>query len=167
MKQLATLLIALFFIFNQGPAASGQTTATVKVDRRDATSTAVAVLRAYAAKDLPAMAELSNADNKEIIRELIAQGESHPRWRSIFSGGRWQAVSSWKGDLGEIRYFERTPYGQNEKEYEARVQFGEATPEKVVVVTLTWEAGKWCFEDVNFPSRESFEKGSKTRPAIP
>jgi hypothetical protein len=167
MKQLATLLIALLFIFVQDLAVSGQTTATVKVDRSDAASTAVAVLRAYAAKDLPAMAELSNADNKEIIRELIAQGENHPRWRSIFSGGRWQAVSSWKGDLGEIRYFERTPYGKNEKEYEVRVQFGETTPEKVVVVTLTWEAGKWCFEDVNFPSRESFEKGSKTRPAIP
>jgi hypothetical protein len=129
-------------------------------DRNDAAATAAAVLKAYAAKDLPAMAELSTADNRRIIQELIAQGENHPRWRSIFSGGRWQAVSNWKGDLGEVRYFERA------QTFEARVKFAETEPDKVVVVTLTWEGRKWCFEDVNFPSRESFEKGSRTRPAM-
>ncbi|HEX7286721.1 MAG TPA: hypothetical protein VF532_11110, partial [Candidatus Angelobacter sp.] len=67
--------------------------------------------------------------------------------------------------LGEVRYLERTPPGR--KEYDARVQFGKTAPDKVMVVSLSWEGGKWCFEDVNFPSRESFEQWSKTRPAIP
>lgn len=159
MKKLAFLLIAFLTCL----AAWGQASAAPKLDRTDAAATAIAVLKAYAAKDLPAMSELANSANRQIIRELIAQGENHPRWRSIFSGGRWDAVSNWKGDLGEIRYFERAPFGQ--KEYVAEVQFAETTPNKVVVVAMSWEGGKWCFDDVNFPSREIFEQGSKTRPA--
>jgi hypothetical protein len=161
MNKLAIfLIVAIVFL-----AAAAQTGSGTKLNRSDAGATAAALLKAYAAKDLPAMAELSTADNRDIIRELIAQGENHPRWRSIFSGGRWDAVSNWKGELGEVRYLERTPPGR--KEYDARVQFGKTTPDKVVVVSLSWEGGKWCFEDVNFPSRESFENWSKTRPAMP
>jgi len=158
---LATLAIVILCCC----AATAQTSGTKALDRTDAAATAQAILQAYAAKDLPAMAGLSTADNLEIIKELIQQGESHPRWRSIFSGGRWQAVSTWNGKLGEIRYFERT--AMDVRHVEARVQFGEAEPGKLVVVTLSWEGGKWCFEDVNFPRRESFEQGSKTRPAMP
>jgi hypothetical protein len=161
MNRLAIFLIVVIACL----AATSQTGPGAKLDRSDAASTAAALLKAYAAKDLPAMAELSTAGNRDIIRELIAQGENHPRWRSIFSGGRWDAVSTWKGEMGEVRYLERTPPGR--KEYDARVQFGTATADKVAVVTMSWEGGKWCFEDVNFPSRESFENWSKTRSAIP
>jgi len=140
--------------------------AIAKLDRGDAPATAAAFLRAYAAKDLLAMAELANDDNRQIIQELKAQGESHPRWRSVFAGSRWDAVSNWKGNLGETRYFERTVL--EKKKAEAEVQFAEAsTPGKLVVVTLTWEAGKWCFEDINFPRKETFEQGNKSRPAMP
>jgi hypothetical protein len=146
-------------------AAPGQKP-VAQLDRGDAAATAAAFLRAYAAKDLSAMSELANDDNRKIIQELKAQGESHPRWRSVFGGGRWDAVSSWKGNLGETRYFERTVL--EKKKAEAEVHFAEAsTPGKLVVVTLTWEAGKWCFEDINFPRRETFEQGSKSRPAMP
>ena len=163
MKTLSFTALAIVIMFCL--TAPGQTSGPKALDRTDAAATAQAVLKAYAAKDLPAMAELSTADNRVIIQELIKQGESHPRWRSIFSGGRWQAVSTWNGKLGEIRYFERTAI--DTKHFEARVQFGETEPEKLVVVTLSWEGGKWCFEDVNFPRRETFEQGSKTRPVMP
>lgn len=163
MKSLAVTVLLIVIMF--GLAGPAQTPSRKALDRTDAASTAQAILKAYAAKDLPAMAELSTADNREIMQELIKQGENHPRWRSIFSGGRWQAVSTWNGKLGEIRYFERT--GTEKKYLDARVQFGEAESGKLVVVTLSWEGGKWCFEDVNFPRRESFEQGSKTRPATP
>ncbi len=165
MLTKARCFVLLLFIFS-ALAVWCQKTSTTPANRTDATATAATVLRAYSAKDLPALGELSTADNREIIRELIAQGESHPRWRSIFSGGRWEAVTKWNGSMGEARYFERT--AGEKKAYDARVQFaGAETPDRVAVVTLSWEAGKWCFEDVNFPSRESFERGSKTPPAIP
>jgi hypothetical protein len=157
--------IALYLVLAGCLAAQGQKP-VAKLDRGDAAATAAAFLRAYAAKDLPAMAELANDDNRRIIQELKAQGESHPRWRSVFAGGRWDAVSTWKGNLGETRYFERTVL--EKRKAEAEVHFAEAlTPGKIVVVTLTWEAGKWCFEDINYPRREAFEQGSKSRPAMP
>jgi hypothetical protein len=163
MKTLSLTILAAFIFFYC--SVSAQTPSPKAVDRTDAAATAQALLRAYAAKDLPAMAELSTADNREIIKELIQQGESHGRWRSIFSGGRWQAVSTWNGKLGEIRYFERN--ASSGRFVDARVQFGETEPDELVVVNLSWEGGKWCFEDVNFPRRESFEQGSTTRPKMP
>ena len=164
MKRLpvTTLLIVIVFCL----ATPGQTPGTRTLDRSDAAATAQALLKAYAAKDLTAMAELSTGDNREIIQELIKQRENHPRWHSIFLGGRWEAVSKWNGKLGEVRYFERTA-ASGTKYVDARVQFAETEPDKVVVVNLSWEDGKWCFEDVNFPRRQSFEQGSKTRPAMP
>ena len=163
MKRLAVTVLLIVIMFCL--AAPGQTSGPKALDRTDAAATAQAVLKAYAAKDLPAMAELSTADNRELIQELIKQKENHPRWRSIFQGGRWDAVSNWNGKLGEVRYFERNASGT--KYVDARVQFAETEPDKLVVVNLSWEGGKWCFEDVNFPRRENFEQGSKTRPAMP
>jgi hypothetical protein len=150
MRKPALSLIASFTILASCLPALGQKPA-VKLDRTDAPATAAAVLRAYAAKDLAAMAELSNADNRQIINEMIAQRENHPRWRSAFVGGRWDAVSNWKGNLGETRYFELNVLGR--KDVEAQVQFAETSPPgKLVVVSLVWEGGKWCFQDIKFPA---------------
>ena len=44
----------------------------------------------------------------------------------------------------------------------ALVKFGETTPDSVLVVTLQLENGVWCFEDLNKPSRGSFEALSKS-----
>lgn len=61
-SSVPVLLIVIMFCL-AGPA---QPSAPKTLDRTDAAATAQAILKAYAAKDLPAMAELSTADNREI-----------------------------------------------------------------------------------------------------
>lgn len=127
-----------------------------KLDRTDATAVAKAVLAAYKAKDFDALGALSGANNRKIMAELKEQGEKHPRAKSILGGSRWAAVSKWDGKTSDPRYF---------GEKRASVPFGEAeTPGKLTVVVLEWEDGKWNFEDVNFPSKENFEKGEAQAP---
>ncbi|HEX7901233.1 MAG TPA: hypothetical protein VF950_25975 [Planctomycetota bacterium] len=127
-----------------------------KVDRANAASTAKAALTAYKAKDLDALGAVAASSNLVILKELKEQGEKHPRWKSLFVGGRWEAVSKWSGPTLPARYF---------GEKLARVPFGEPTAEgRLTVVVLKWEEGKWGFEDVNFPTRESFEQGSLEAP---
>ena len=116
------------------------------VDRDDPAATAAAFLAAYQSRDLVAMAPLMNANNREFFDSLAAQGESHPRYRSIFKGWRWDAVTAWGGALGETRY----------KDGEAVVLFGEMSADEVAVVVLTREAEGWAVEDVNSPSPDDF-----------
>jgi hypothetical protein len=127
-----------------------------KLDRADATAVAKAVLAAYKAKDLDALGALGGEANRKIMAELKEQGEKHPRYKSVLGGSRWAAVSKWDGKTGAPRYFGTK---------RASVPFGEAeTPGKLTVVVLEWEDGTWVFEDVNFPSKENFEKGDAEAP---
>jgi hypothetical protein len=126
------------------------------VDRTDARSTAQAVLQAYKARDLAALAGLSNAGNQQFFSEIAAQGEAHPRYASIFSGWRWDAVQAWDGALRDLRY-----RGADE----ARVHFGDMQGDEIAVVVLEWEDGQWAFEDVNSPSRADYQALAADRPA--
>lgn len=132
------------------------------VDRADPSMTATAILQAYKARDLVALAELSRSLNRDMFSELVRQGESHPRYKSIFSGWRWQAVQAWQGQIDEVRY--RQVRNADASRLEARVKFGEIRPDEYAVVTMIWEDGKWCFEDINSPNRTYFESNSKIRP---
>ena len=128
------------------------------VDRSDPESTAQAILTAYKAKDLSALADFSTTSNKEILSEIAAQGEKHPRYQSIFSGWRWEAVQGWQGKLGEVRY------KRIAGEPVAQVYLGGLDGDKIAVVTLTWEKGQWCFDDINRSDRQRFEKGNPEAP---
>ena len=130
-----------------------------QVDRTDAKSTAYSILNAYRAKDVIALAGLVSPTNRRIFVELAEQGESHPRYSSIFGDASWRSkvVQSWDGNLGEVRY--RHYVGATRNDYEAQVEFAEAGPNELAVVTLTWLDGKWNWEDINSPSRQNFMKG--------
>ena len=62
------------------------------------------------------------------------------------------------GQIDEVRY-----RGADVNRLVALVKFGERE-DTIFVVTLHMENGKWAFEDINSPSREYFESGSKVRP---
>jgi hypothetical protein len=124
----------------------------VAVDRSDPASTAAAVLRAYRARDVIAMAGLNNAANRQIFLELAAQGEAHPRYKSFFSGWRWASVQTWDGRVGETRY-------RNARAY---VKYG-AREDRVLAVVLDFADGQWTFEDLNAPSAADFAAMSLTK----
>jgi hypothetical protein len=131
-----------------------------EVDRGDARATAIAVLNAYRAKDLKTLASFCDEDNRRLLEEIAAQGESHPRYKSLFQGWRWQAVSQWDGKIKEVRYWVRP--SASGKKIEARAWFADLGPDEVVVVTLFLKDGKWMFDDVHSPDRSEYETGSLT-----
>ena len=116
-----------------------------KVDRTDAKSVANTVLNAFKEKDLKQLQIVSHSSNKEIISDILKKGEDHPRYNSLFSGWRWDAVNNWDGYSLEII---------EEDARESRVKFGESKEDNEnYVVTLVWVDGKWCFEDIHSPSK--------------
>ena len=146
------LIVSAALALGLGSACSltGQT-----LDRTDAAATTRAVLVAYQNRDLARLATLANATNRPLLQELAAQGERHPRYAELFRGWQWEAVERWDGAVGDVRYRGRD---------EALALFGQPGPDEVAVVVLTWEAGGWAFEDINSPSRESFEALARGRP---
>lgn len=131
-----------------------------QIDRTDAKSTSYAILNAYRARDVIALAGLVNPAKRRIFVELAEQGEKHPRYRSIFGEDSWRArvVQSWDGNLGEVRY--RHYVGTVRNDYVAKVKFAEIGPDEFAVVTLTWVEGKWNLKDIHSPSRQDFMEGS-------
>lgn len=128
----------------------------LKPDRSDAKSTAKAILKAYRTRDVIALSGLSRKFNRKLLAELAAQGESHPRYNSIFSGWRWQLIKKWNGQIGDVRY------QKNKGRLGASVVFSEMNEHEVAVVTVIWEEGQWCFEDIHSPSIQRFESASQT-----
>jgi len=138
----------------EGSSTSDEADEKTKLDRTDAKAVAKEVLLAYQEKDFKRLSKLSTEENKEIFSELVTLGMDHPRYQSIMTGSRFEAVSKWKPtEPLSVRY-----RGANT----AVVEFG-ATREESHVVMLNWEDDQWCFEDVNFPSREQFRGLSKSR----
>lgn len=110
---------------------------------------ATAFLRAYAKRDLAAMKELSLADNGEVFDELERDGEKSARYRSIFSGWRWETARDWNGTVGPVRYRRRTAYVKVKELEELHI---------IVVAKLEREQGAWRFEDLAQVARSHFEK---------
>jgi len=158
-------------VATSGPAAVNSPPVAPKVmsltdiDRTNPASTATAILQAYRTRDIVALSALSRARNKEILANIIKNGENDGRYRSLFSATswRWQSAQQWTGQLDEVRY-SATRLGEPPTEVTtAIVKFGEMSPDSVLVVTLIMENGQWCFEDLNKPSRAMFESLSKAK----
>lgn len=121
------------------------------IERRDASTTAMAVLRAYKALDLRSLFALATRRHRKLLMEIAERRDSHPRYRSIFKGWRWKAVQAWNGKLGQTRYVGGSPPRR------ARVVFHKMG-KKLAVVTLRWEDGLWAFDDIHSPSEARFRK---------
>ena len=119
-----------------------------EVDRADPAATAKAILAAYKAKDLSALSKLATATNAEMMTKIAKVGESHSRYKSVFGGWRWGAVSGWDGQVGEVRYRGAET---------AMVRFGKFDTGEIAVVTLVFEGDRWCFDDVNRHAQSRFE----------
>ena len=104
------------------------------VDRKDEKSTAKAILTAYIKKDLNTLSDLSHLSNKKIITEMIEEGNKNSRYNSMWAE-RYEAIKMWDGTTLEV------VENVNDR---ARVRFNDA-----LVVTLEFEDGKWCFEDIH------------------
>ena len=134
MKKLLLILLPIVMMFSCD-IKENQKEELFVVDRKDEKSTAKAILIAYKAKDLKSLSNLSHSYNVEFFDEIIEQGQQHPRYSSLFNGWRWNAVKMWDGTSLEVveNYNDR-----------ARVRFNNNK-----VVTLEFEDGKWCFEDIH------------------
>jgi len=122
-----------------------------EVDGRDPKAVARAFLSAFKNGDLKRLADLANRDSKQVFAELARDGEKHSRYKSVFSGWRWESVQNWDGEIGEVRY------GNGLGVPVASVLYDEKVDE-VFVVVLHLEDGGWAVEDLNSPSRVSFER---------
>lgn len=150
----ALFMFALFIFALSGcgeegiTAGSSQTVTAPKLDRSDPKSVAIAALTAYQQHDFGKLAKISTSMNQKIFSELSGQGAEHPRYNSVVTGGRWDAVEDWDGAIGEIR---------DRGEDYVFVEFAKSPyPDEVYVVALELEEGKWAFEDINSPPRSMF-----------
>jgi hypothetical protein len=155
LTRLSIVAVALCLGFGLSAARAADA-----VDRTNAKATAAAILTAYKAKDYKAMSELATTTNKKILAELAEQGEKHKRYKSLFGGFRWEAISKWDGKtLDEPRY----------NKDRAWVKFAEGEEKRAVVVSLKSEDGgkTWAFDDVNNKEADALEKESKTPTKAP
>lgn len=139
MRLLAFPLMALLIAM---PAGADE------IDRQDPTATAVAFLTAYKARDVVAMAPLSNETNRKMFTALANEGKQHKAYDNVFGGWRWTAAQAWTGDVGTVRY---------NKGGHALVPFGEKDGEVFVVVLTSDDDGIWGLEDINSPDKADFE----------
>lgn len=136
-----------------------------EIDRTDPRQTAAGILQAYRTRDIVALSALSPPWNREILSNIIKNGESDGRYKSLFSdtSWRWRSAQQWKGQIDDVRYGTRM-FGTPPVEYvTASVKFDEMGSDSVLIVMLVLQNGQWCFEDLNKPSREWFESLSKVR----
>ncbi len=136
-------LLTLLAVF--AACAEEQQEEEARLDRNDPQAVARAALDAYRARDLAGLREVAGEGTRAVLDEMIAEGETHPRHKSIFGGFRWEAVSAWDGSISEARYSPRLVY----------VRFAESEG-KIVVVKLARENGALVFEDISNVSRDHF-----------
>jgi len=137
-----------------------------EIDRADPKKTAAGILQAYRTRDIVALSAFSPAWNREILSNIIKNGENDGRYKSLFSdtSWRWKSAQQWNGQIDEVRYATRM-FGTPPVEYvTASVKFGEMSPDSVLIVMLVLQNGQWCFEDLNKPTRDSFASLSKVKP---
>jgi len=150
MKLLASVFLALSLIVISGPAAVAD-----DIDRTDPVATAQAFLTALKTKDLAKMAELVNSSNKEMFEELAAEGEANRAYKEVFGGWRYQAALAASGVSDAVKYNRRG---------EGVVMFHQMDDNEVAVFVLKNEDGVWGIEDINSPSRESYDAMPSTPP---
>lgn len=127
------------------PASTAEAASTPDAPEDELEGIARAVLAAWRAKDLAALASYATAHNQEMIAAL-KPGSS--RYESILGdeSGRMKAVAAWDGRLHGCRY----------RGDRARCAFSEAAGE-VMVLTFEREGDRWAFDDLHSPSRSDWE----------
>jgi len=126
------------------------------LDRTDPEATAVACLRAYQRKDTATLADYAIAAAKPTWKEVDQQQEKHPAYKSLFTGRYWDLAQQFEPDDPlMIRYLDYKTVG---------IAF-LTEDSKMVVVSLEWENGNWCFETIKHIDRGVFEARARERPA--
>jgi hypothetical protein len=122
-------------------AASDDTAAAEEVARK--------VLRAIQQEDGKALIALAtervrrNAE-KSPQRVLAELKRAFSQWREL-------GVQNWDGNLHGVRFSGRG----------AHVKYGELSADEIAVVHLIWEQGGWRFKDLQSPTPEMWEEGTK------
>lgn len=124
-------------------------------DLRDPAIVARTVLTAYQNRDLAALSEYTGGSTRLMIKELIELGSGHPRFRSIFDGWRWKAVSDWDGQVIATRYRAR-------RHPRALVHFHNINDYELAVLVLEWKGGRWEFMDIQSPDAVEYETLGET-----
>lgn len=139
------------------PAGKGDHECACEPDRHDPAAVAGAVLTAYKGKDFKAMAALGTEGTAKICLELAEQGEKHPRYNSLFSGSRWEAVQAWDGTTLIVRYRDHGGHA------DAIVGFHKLGEEIAYVLLHEGENG-FAFDDVKKIDIAKFEQMSEQAP---
>ena len=142
---------------SDGKANKELDTAPETIDPTDAAKVAVAILEAYREKDVGVLAELSNEGNRDFFAEIAEQGESHPRYSSIFQGWRWNAVQAWDGTTIEARQ----PDAQTTFVYFHELKDDDSR--RAVVVLEKNANGHWQFEDIHSKDQAEFDAMEKVK----
>lgn len=108
---------------------------------------ATTVIKAFAAKDINALAEFAPAEAQAVIKEMKP---GNPQFDNLFdeSKWRWKAASGWDGAFGAVRL---------DGDDKAWLKFADLPDDEVAVVKLRKHEGKWLFDDFGSPSKERFE----------
>ena len=120
------------------------------VDLKDPAVVAGIVLKAYRNHDMKALCEYTGGPTLRIFEELMRLGSGHPRYRSIFDGWRWAAVTAWDGEIRGTRYRSR-------KYPRALVHFHDINEYELAVLALEWKGGRWQFTDIQSPDAVEYE----------
>lgn len=119
-------------------------------DLRDPAVVAEIVLTAYQNRDLETLSDYTGGPTRVMIKELIELGSGHPRYRSIFDGWRWKAVTAWDGRILDTRYRAR-------RRARALVHFHSINAYELAVLALEWKDGRWEFVDIQSPDSVEYE----------
>lgn len=132
-------------------ATEGDTTTDSATVEEAVRSLALNVLQRYQKKDVKGLLSLT-PDGAPSAEQLNAFAVGTSRHKSLFgaSSWRWQAVSSWDGELSRVYYMRNRQPSSVDAANTALVEFGRSETE-VFVVTLTKHDGSWTFDDIHSP----------------
>ncbi|MEN8155175.1 MAG: hypothetical protein ABFR75_14250 [Acidobacteriota bacterium] len=154
MKKITILLTIPFiytiiFCFGINAEAKKPVPPKTEIDFKIPEQVAEAALNAYKAKDVHALMTLSRPDFAARIKKMIEEGKTEDIKKRAFdeNGWRYRSVVAWDGKLHE----------KKERGKKLRIRYGYIGANEVGVIELVNEEGKWYFEDLKSPSRETWE----------
>lgn len=118
------------------------------IDTTDPAAVAQQFLTAFKAKNIERMVLMMSPKNMETFGDVATQGESHPLWKQIFGGWRYEAVRSWNGEMFPPRFPDPNTIV---------VPFAEAASGEVAVLVMLQNQGHWGVDDINSPSVADLE----------
>ncbi|MHC5081687.1 MAG: ankyrin repeat domain-containing protein, partial [Planctomycetota bacterium] len=141
------------------PEPSEETVDLSKVNREDVGATFRAILILLRSQKLTPLLKLTAEETRKRYEEIASGGKTHPGFRYLYSGWRLEAIESWDGPVGEVRFWR---FGNRVK---AEVQLGTSEGKFIVIVLILVEKAWWFVDLVRTPP-EAFETGSKGFPPV-